>query len=362
MQNPFNKLKNMVSPSYLGVDIGTTGIKVVEVRKGKQLPLVTNYTSVESRSHLLRPSSVIQTSSLKMFDSQVVDLLKLALDKMKPTSREAVASLSTFNAFTTVVDFPEMAPSELAKAITYQARQYIPVPINEVSLDWMKVGEYTDDKGFKHQHILLISVPKEQVERYRGIFAAVGLSLRALEIETVSLVRGAIGVDQTPTLLIDIGSRSTNIIFIDKGQMLFSAQSDYAGTTLTQALAQSLSINPIRAEELKRERGIVAEGPQREIAGIMLPMLDAIVSEVKKAMFTYESRFGVPPHMERVLLAGGGANLAGIEKYMGGVFNLPASKIDPFVRFEYPPALDPILPELNPLFGVALGLTLREFK
>ncbi len=352
----------MVSPSYLGVDIGTTAIKMVEVRKGKQLPELVNYASIESRSHLIRQGSVIQTSGIKMFDSQVADLLRTLVDKMQPQSREAIASLSTFNAFTTVIDFPDMAASDLAKAVAFQAKQYIPVPLSEVRVDWIKVGEYQDDKGFKHQHVLLISVPNEQVARYQAIFRSVGLTLRALEIETLSLVRASLGTDQTPTLLIDIGSRSTNIIFVDKGQLLFSAQSDFASTTLTQALAQSLSINPMRAEELKREQGILAIGPTREIASIMLPMLDTIVSEVKKATFTYQSRFGVPPKIERVLLAGGGALLAGIEKYMADVFKLPVSKIEPFVRFEYSSQLQPILPELNPMFGVALGLTLREFK
>src|SRR4051812_34166277 len=116
MQNPFGKLRTMVSPSYLGVDIGTTAIKAVEVKKGKQLPEVMNYASIESRSHLVRQGSVIQTSGLKMFDSQVADLLRTLIDKMQPQSRDAIASLSTFNAFTTVIDFPDMAPSELAKA------------------------------------------------------------------------------------------------------------------------------------------------------------------------------------------------------------------------------------------------------
>lgn len=358
--NPFSRL--LGARSYLGIDIGTTAVKAVEVRRGKELPAVVNYGNIESRSHLLRQGGAIQTSGLKMFDNQVVDLLRALLDKMQPQSREAVASLSTFNAFTTVVDFPAMAPTDLAKAVTFQASQYIPVPIKDVKIDWLKVGEYEDDKGFKHQHVLLISVSNEQIERYQNIFATVGLNLRALEIETLSLVRSAVDTDHAATLILDIGSRSTNIIFADKGQLLFSAQSDFASTTLTQALAQSLSINPIRAEELKRERGIIAEGPQREIATIMLPMLDAIVSEVKKAMYTYESRFGVPPKVERVLLAGGGTLLAGLERYMADVFQLPVAKIEPFVRFEYPATLEPILPELNPLFGVALGLTLREFS
>lgn len=361
MSGIFSFLQHQLDTGYLGVDIGTTAIKVVEVRRGAQLPLIVNYGIAESKSHLLRPSSVLQTSSLKMFEGQVVDFLTALLDRMQPKAREAVVSLSTFNAFTTVLDFPEMSSAELQQAIQYQARQYIPLPLSEVALDWVKVGEYRDQKGFKHEQILLISVPQEQIKRYQAIFATAGIRLRALEIETLSLVRGVIGTDKTPTLIIDIGSRSTNIVFADEGQLLFSAQSDFASTSLTQALATSLGISPVRAEDLKRERGVIATGPTRDMAAVMLPMLDVIMGEVRKALFTYESRFGHPPTFERILLAGGGANLLGLESYVQSIFSVPVAKVAPFYRFEYDAHLEPLIPELNPILGTALGLTLREF-
>ncbi len=123
----------------------------------------------------------------------------------------------------------------------------------------MKVGEYRDEKGFKHLHVLLMSVPQEVVQRYRTIFAGAGLTLRALEIETLSLVRSSIAGDQTPTMILDIGSRSTNVIYADRGQLLFSAQNDLGSTVLTQALAQSLNISPLRAggaQARARRRGV----------------------------------------------------------------------------------------------------------
>ncbi len=367
MPNPFNVLKQILNqgvrkvfPSYLGVDIGTTSIKAIEVKPGKQLPAIINYGFLESSGYLSRANQALQTSTLKIFEQEVVELLKIVVREMRPKSTQVIASLAPFATFVTILEFPDMSDAEIGKAMPFEARQYIPLPISEVALDWMKVGEYTDDKGFKHLQILLISVPQEQIKKYQRIFKLAGLNLYALELESLSLVRMT-GTDPTPTLIVDIGSRSTNIAFTEKGQLKFNAQSDFAGASLTQALATSLGINPMRAEELKKERGIIGTGPNYELSTIMLPFLDAIINEVKTARFNYEKQFPAARKLERVILSGAGANLLGIEKYVEREIELPVVKAAPFLRFEYPQLIDPLVPELNPVMAVALGLTLREF-
>jgi type IV pilus assembly protein PilM len=162
-------------------------------------------------------------------------------------------------------------------------------------------------------------------------------------------------------MLIDIGSRSTNIIFLERGGLIWSVQTDFGGASLTQALATSLSINPLRAEELKKERGIAGTGPSYELSTIMLPFVDAILNEAKKAQFSYQTQFPSAQKTERIMLTGGGANLLGIDQYVERSFNLPTVKISPFSRFGYPAEMEPLITELNPLMGVALGLGMKEF-
>jgi type IV pilus assembly protein PilM len=348
-----------MTPAYLGVDIGTTSIKIVEVERGTDRPRLVNYGFLESQGSLARANTAFQTSSLKLFDQEIAELLKLALAKMRPKASVAVASLPGFVAFMTVLKFPLLSAQELSKTITFQARQYVPLPLEEVALDWLKVGEYTDDRGTRYQQVLLISVPQEQVKKYQRIFRSAGLSLAALEIEGLSLARSLVGSDPTPTCIVDIGSRSTALAIVDGGELKFASQSDFAGATLTQAIAASLNINPVRAEELKRERGIVGTGPNYELSTIMLPFLDGILSEVKRAQFSYESQFPQAAKIERVILSGGGANLLGIEKYASRELGIPAVKAAPFLKFEYPPAIEPVVRELGPMMSVALGLALR---
>jgi len=359
MANLFNFFQNTFSSAYLGVDIGTTSIKVVEMKGGGKRPRVTNYGLLESSGYLSRANQALQTSSLKIFEADAVELLKAIIHEMGTRTTNAIASLPPFSVFMTVLDFPQMDAKEVERAMVYQAKQYVPMPLSEVALDWLKVAEYQDEKGLTHQKILLISVPQEQIKKYQRMFRAAGLTLKALEIESLSIAR-IFGADPTPTVVVDIGSRSTNIVFLEKGQLMWSAQSDFASGSLTQALAASLSVNPLRAEELKKERGIVGTGPNYELSTIMLPFLDAIINEVKKAQFIYAEQFPMAGKAERVVLAGGGANLLGIEKYFEREFGAPIVRATPFLRFDYAPELAPLVAELNPVMSVALGLGMKE--
>jgi type IV pilus assembly protein PilM len=346
--------------SYLGVDIGTTSIKMVEVAAGKKALRVMNYGLLESSGYLTRANQALQTSGLKIFEQDAVALLKALVKELGPSTRDAVASLPPFDVFMTLVDFPAMSAKDVQKALVYQAKQYVPLPLSEVALDWMKVADYQDEKGFSHQKLLLISVPQEQIKKYQRMFQSAGLRLRALEIESLSVARTFAG-DPTSTIVVDIGSRSTNIIFMEKGALAWSAQSDIAAAALTQALATSLGINPMRAEELKKERGILGTGPNYELSTIMMPFLDAIVNEVKKAEYSYRQQFPAATTAERVVLTGGGANLSGIERYCEKSFGVPVVKAAPFSKFECPDAIEPFVPDLGAPMTVALGLGMKQF-
>ena len=361
MQNPFNLfLSSFGGGSYLAVDIGTTSIKAVEVKGGNKAPRVLNYGILESSGYLARANQALQTSNLKIFETDVVELLKTLVREMGPQTKNALASLPPFSVFTTLLDFPKMSPAEIQKAMIYQAKQYVPLPLSEVALDWLQVGEYQDEKGFTHQKVLLISVPQEQIQKYQRIFKSAGLALKALEIESLSLARLFAG-DPTPTLVVDIGSRSTNIVLMENGRLTFNGQSDFGGASLTQALAASLGINPLRAEELKKEKGILGTGANYELSTIMLPFLDAILNEIKKVQFVYQQQLPMARKPERVVLAGGGANLLGIEKYFEREFGTPVVKAAPFLKFENPPGIEPFIPDLNPVMAIGLGLGMKEF-
>ncbi len=355
----FNFLKSVIGgQSYLGVDIGTTSIKVVEISKGKRQPKLQNYGVLESYGHLERLNDAIQTSGLKIVENETVKMIKMLLTKLKIRSRRAIASIPSFSAFTTLIEIPVMPEADTDKTVSFQIRQHIPFPASEAAIEWLKVGE-KEDNGFTKQQILIISVPKEQIRKFQNIFKLAGLELKAVEVESLSLIRALIGNDPTPTLLVDIGGRSTNIAVSDRGFLKYNYQTDFSGGSLTQAISSGLNINIRRAEELKRQKGILAGPGEYELSTLTLPFLDAIINEARRAKDVYEKSQGLK--IERVILAGGGANLLGIEKYFEEQIGLATVVGNPFSKIEYPSEIEPIVKELGPPFAVAIGLGIKNF-
>jgi len=346
------------SKNILGVDIGTASIKIVEIKKGPQKPQFLNYGVLEASTHLERPNEAIQTSSLKLSEKQTANALKELLAQMKTKTKDAIASVPIFSSFVTFFDLPLMPDTDTRKVIGFQIKQYLPLPVSEVEIEWMKVGEKETEEG-KKQQILLISIPKEQIIKYQNIFKLAGLKLKAIEIEGLGLTRAlADPKDPTPTLIIDIGCYSTNIIVVENGYLRYNNSSDYAGASLTRAIANGLGIDVRRAEEIKKSKGLLAAGGEYEISTLMLPFLDVIIGEAKRAINSYQvaSRRDV----KEIILTGGGANLLGIEKYFKKETNKEVKIGNALLKVDYPLELEPLAKEIGTNFSLAIGLGIKE--
>lgn len=354
----FNIKSLIGAQSYLGVDIGTTSIKIAEISKGKKHPKLQNYGILENCGHLERLNDAIQTSGLKIAEKETAELLKLLLEKSKIKSKEALASISSFSAFVTLLKIPEMSEIDMEKTMPFQIKQQIPLPLQEVAIEWLKVGEKESQSGISEQQILVISIPNEIILRYRNIFKLAGLKLRVLEMESLSLIRALIA-DKAPTLLVDIGGCSTNIAVVENGFLKYSIHTNFAGGSLTRAIANGLNIDVKRAEELKKYKGIASDKGEYELSTLTFLFLDALINEIKRVKTLYEK--DQLSKIEKIILAGGGANLLGIKKYFEEQINLPITIGDPFLKIEIPVKIEPLIKELGPGLSVAIGLGIKEF-
>jgi type IV pilus assembly protein PilM len=344
-------------PKLLGIDIGTTSIKAVELGRDGGVIKLSSYGLLENYGHLERINDAIQTSSLKIMDEMTADLLKRLLQEMKPSTRTAVLSIPVFSSFVTLMEFPQMTEKEINQAVPYQARQYVPIPLTEVALDWMVLGQ-TSTADARRIQILLIAVPQDVIAKYHRIAQLANLELRALELETVALARAVIGRDPSPTVLADIGARATNISIVDEGYVRMTRSIDTAGGDLTQAISYGLNLSPIKAEEVKRARGIRIVPGEEEMAGLLRPMLDLIISEIQKLADVYLERN--KREVRKVVLSGGSSVLPGVREYFSQELNREVIVGNPFIQAQYDPMLEPILKDIGPLLSVSAGLAMRE--
>ncbi len=346
--------------NILGVDIGTVSIKIVELQSaGEGNFLLMNYGIAESSEYLDRSNSVIQSSSFKIDEVSAIDMLSFLLKKGDFKTKDCCASVPGFTSFTSLIELPVMSENELAQAIPYQARSLVPLPISDVTIDWMPIGTFEDEKGNKKQQIFMVSVPNETINTYQTIFKRAGLSLKMLEIEGMSLARALSDKGRGNTLVIDIGALSTLITVVSNGSLKYSTQTDFAGSSLTQALIKGLGISSKRAEILKKQRGLSGMAGEYGLSTLMQPFLDVIINEAKRVCDIFEKKYN--QKIEQVLLTGGGAGLNGIEGYITRGLELQATKGSGLEKIKFPAIIAPVSGWVGSRFAVALGAGLKIF-
>lgn len=351
---------NLFSSRKIGIDIGTGQIKIVELAKNKKGFDLKNYAIWTISSD---GDDVIQTSSLNMLEEDIAGRIKDLVREAKIKTKKTVMSLSSFSAFSTVIEMPEMPQNELSQAIEFEAKHYIPIPLSEVHLDWAVVGERKIEKidnikknsQFRKQEVLLVALPNDLLKKYEDIAQRTEVKLSALELETFALVRSLLGNSPEPTLVIDLGKRSTSLNIMERGIVFLSKNLDTGGNEISRSISRALNVSFERAEAVKKTLGLNADS---NIKNVINTTLDIIVNEVERLLEIYTNKH--KKKIEGVILTGGVANLIGLKDYFQKKINIGVEVGNPWKNVNYPKILEPTLTELSPTLTVAIGLAMRE--
>lgn len=358
----FKFFKSIQSNTNLGIDIGTSSIKMVELEKrGGRFNLV-NYAIYEfqGRGNAANQSEQWQ-NILKMPDQEISEGILELIKKANIAGTDAVSSIPSFSTFATVIDMPYISNDDLARSIQFEAKKYVPIPLDEVILDWSIVGvvdHLVDSQGKPTTvEVFLAAVPKEEIDRHQNIMKNSGLKLKALELENSALIRALIGNDLSPVVIVNIGGRSTSIMIVNKGYERVGHNYEIGGFEITKAISQSLNISLEKAEELKRKFGL-KKTEENIINESMVSLIDMMVFETQKTISNYED--SKKEKIAGVILVGGLSNMPGLGDYFKEKIGREVTVGNPFSRISYPGELDPIMPELSSTLTVALGLAMRE--
>lgn len=354
------------SKTVLGVDIGTAGIKIVELgQEGGRWKLL-NYALYEL--HSADGTADTAKTVLDLSDEDIVAALQETMKVANMKGGDTVASVSSFSTFATVVEMPYTTEEDLAKAVPFEARKYVPIPLDQVVLDWALVGAADTPQSppvpgqppapptSTTVEVFLAAVPKDETARYQRILKAAGLNLIALELENSSLVRAVLGNDLTPTLIANVGGRSTSIVIISKGYERLSHNYEIGGYEMTKAIATALGIDRAQAEVLKRRYGLI-NSPENKARAALLPLVDMMVFEMKKTIEAYENAHH--QKIGRVVLVGGLANMPGFVDHIHQKIDRDVLVGNVFARLLYPPELTPLIQTLGNVLAVAIGAAMR---
>ncbi|MDP3727521.1 MAG: type IV pilus assembly protein PilM [bacterium] len=341
------------SASFVGIDIGSDSVKVVQLKKERERAILETYGELKSARYFQKETG--GGGFLARSDENVANLLTDVLRESNVTTRRAIFGIPATSSFITVVNFPLLGAEEIKSAVPFEAKKYIPIPISEVALDWQVLET---DEAEKRISVLLVAVPNEVMAKYQRITATLGLELDAVEVESFSLVRSLLGNDNGVVALIHWGAVVTTVSVVDRRQIRMNHNFGRGAEELTHAIARSLGITVERAEAMKREVGLSEKPEEREVAGIIAPIVDSTLADIERTLVNYNRT--AKRKIEKIVLTGGGASLAGLIDHVARHFGLETAVANPFARTIFPAFLQPVLKGIAPNFSVAVGLALRQ--
>ncbi|HFC11149.1 MAG TPA: type IV pilus assembly protein PilM [Candidatus Kaiserbacteria bacterium] len=348
--------------SALGVDIGSSSLKVVQLsRKNGAIVLETYgelslgpYGKVEIGQATNLPADTIATT--------LIDLLHEA----NVTTNDCGVSIPASRSLLTFTELPRRDnPEEQKTVIELEARKYIPVPISEVHLDWFVLpdvpssSESETKTPLKNINVLLVAVHNDEIQLLDTVVKKANLAATFFEIEIFSTIRSVVDETVKPIMIIDIGSASTKVYIVERGVVATSHAIPHGGQDVTRAISASSGIDIAHAEQSKKEEGITgAEQGEHRIA--TETTFSNIFAEAKRVMLQFEHE--KKRSVTAIVLTGGGGVTKGLGEYAQNFFAVETRVADPFAKTQAPEFIRPVLKEIGPEFSVAVGIALRKLE
>jgi type IV pilus assembly protein PilM len=349
--------------SVIGVDIGTSAIKIVQLGRHENKIVLENYGELALGPYAgvgVGQAAVLSKQKIK---EALVDIFREA--NIEGTS--AAFSIPMGATMLSLIELPKVDRKQLNAIIPMEARKYIPIPVSEVTLDWYilppqedttvggKVDEKEGEKKPEKVDVLLAAIHNETMNKYNELTSDLNLVNRDFEIDIFSAIRSATSNDSEAVLIMDMGAGTTKLAVSDFGILRMQHIINMGSQDVTIAISKVLQIDVDEAENIKRERGLLSED-ERAIEAMKIP-LEHIVSEVNKVIANYRKKHARP--ITKIVLTGGGVMLGGLVDYAKKSFSVPVEVGDPFSRIETPAFLQETLKRAGPEFAVALGLAIK---
>lgn len=380
MDNPFitkmlgglGKLMKGSEANAIGVDIGSSAVKVVEIKKRGGKMILETYGAIS-----LGPYGELDVGRVTNLPvEKVAEAVKEVLKQSGTSMTSGGFSVPVQSSLIFNIELPAaVKESELPSIVPTEARKYIPVPITEVSLDYfvlpkkeasfeemsMKGGDSsTPQKSADKTNVLVVATQNNAVSRYRAIVSQAGLSASFFEIEVFASIRSNFEHELSPVLLIDFGASRTKLAIVEFGMIKKYHSVERGGADITDAISKSLSIPFNEAEKMKKEFGLFGNPADKNLAEIIRVHIDYIFSETNSALLEYEKKYSKT--ISKIIFTGGGSLMKGLSEVASSELKADVESGHPFRKVGTPAFLEKVLDAMGPEFAVALGLALRQLQ
>ena len=353
----FGGLGSGSGDSAVGIDIGSSAIKVVEIKRKGGKAILETYGAIA-----LGPYTDLDAGRVVNLPS---DKLATALSEVIKQSGTGVSSaafsIPVQSSLIFTIELPStINTSEIGAIIPTEARKYI-LPKKEASFEEMNAGgNETPAMSEEKINVLVVATQNDAVSRYRSIVSQCRLIASFFEIEIFSSIRSNFEHELSPVLLMDFGASRTKLSIVEFGMVKTYHTVDRGGADISDAISKSLTITFSEAEKMKKDFGLFGNPAEKSLADIVKIHIDYIFSETNNVLLGYEKKYGRT--ISKVIFTGGGSLLKGLNEMAANNFRAEIEVGHPFSKVGAPEFLSKVLDTMGPEFAVALGLALRQLK
>jgi len=337
----------------IALDIGSTFIKLVKLKGSNR-----NYQLQKFGMVQLPPEVIVEGAVMDA--GRVVDAIKELLEAQKVTTKEAVISVSGSSVIIKRVSIADMTDEELAESIKWEAEQYIPFSIDDVNVDFQKLGSGAAEG---QADVLLVAVKKDKINDYVNLVKEAGLQPVVMDVDAFALANMYelnYEIESGITALLNIGASVMNINILRDGTSIFTRDISVGGNRYTEALQRDFGLTYEDAEKVKRGEE-VANLDHEQLTSVMSSVTDDIVTETQRSFEFFRSTTG-SDKVSHVLVSGGCARIGNFTTVLSERLEIPTEVANPFKNIKIDTKrFDPAyLAESAPLSAVAVGLAIRR--
>jgi type IV pilus assembly protein PilM len=348
----FGKKKGLV-----GLDIGSSAVKAVELKAGGKGG--DEYQLLNIGMEPLPPEAIVDGAI--MDSGAVIDAVQRVFQTQKIKTNDVATSVSGNAVIVKKISLPQMSNEELAESIHWEAEQYIPFDIQDVSLDY----EVIDGGGSGgNMDVLLVAVKKDKISDYTSAITQAGRSPAVVDVDVFALQNCYeinYGVDPGRVVaLLNIGASIMNINVIKGATSIFNRDIAVGGNQYTDAIQKDLNLSFDQAEALKRGQRVEGAAPEN-LQPILQVVSENIAMEIQKT-FDFFRATSSEDRIDRIFLSGGSSKIQGLRDLLTDRFEAGVELMNPFNNVTYNPRdFDPdFISELGPSAAIAVGLAARK--
>ncbi|NOZ84709.1 MAG: type IV pilus assembly protein PilM [Deltaproteobacteria bacterium] len=347
-------------PLLLGLDIGSSSIKLVQLKETKK-----------GRAQLINfgvaplPPEAIVDGAL-MNSTAIVEAIQSLTSSLKIKKKHVTISVSGHSVIIKKINIPLMTEEELEESIQWEAEQYIPFDINDVNIDVQILNPNPNDAG--QMEVLLVAAKKDIINDYTAVTQEAGLQPMVVDVDAFAVMNAfeanySMPEDETIVLL-NIGASVININVVANGIATFTRDISMGGNQYTEEIQKQLNVSYDEAEALKLGGDLGADSDSvvpQEVESVIQNVSQTLAAEIQRSLDFYAAT-SVDAQFGKIFVSGGTGKIPALVKTIESKVAVPVEVMDPFRNIEinekhFDPAY---LRDIAPMAAVSVGLGLRR--